>query len=403
MSIVQPQTLGGDSAWHRLTKMCVGSKPGFRYPLGLLLTAAAVFGPCCTAAAVTYRYTDLGTLGGGLSWGNGINNAGQVVGTASTGSGLSAAIWHGGKVTRLPMTLGDAINEAGQVAGLFYHPSSLGLNQPAVWTPPPPRPRLIYLKKPAERFAYVHDLNDAQQAVGRTGIGWDSVATIWNGTTPTYLATGGVAYAINNAGQVVGEGTHGNPIAIVWNGTTPTELRGPSDSLESRVLDINDAGQVVGWSYFTGSNGSGWYATLWNGTTPTELGTLGYARARALAINESGQIVGWAEAAGATGTEYHATLWTGTIATDLNVYLDAGTAADWALTEATDINDNGWITGTAYNRKTGLEHAFLLAVIPEPGTYSLLLAGLGVLVCAIPRQGSKSPSGSDASRNAQRC
>ncbi|WP_256209002.1 FxDxF family PEP-CTERM protein [Nitrosospira sp. Nsp14] len=46
---------------------------------------------------------------------------------------------------------------------------------------------------------------------------------------------------------------------------------------------------------------------------------------------------------------------------------------------ASDINDNGWIVGNAHNSKTGVDHAFLLAPIPEPETYAMLLAGLGLL------------------------
>src|SRR2546421_13023805 len=36
---------------------------------------------------------------------------------------------------------------------------------------------------------------------------------------------------------------------------------------------INNAGQVVGWSFT--SRLHDWRATLWNGTTPTDLGTMG--------------------------------------------------------------------------------------------------------------------------------
>jgi hypothetical protein len=56
-------------------------------------------------------------------------------------------------------------------------------------------------------------------------------------------------------------------------------------------------------------------------------------------------------------------------------------AAGWVLMFAYDINDNGAIVGTAYNNILGIEErAFLLTpAIPEPETYALMLAGLGLI------------------------
>lgn len=51
------------------------------------------------------------------------------------------------------------------------------------------------------------------------------------------------------------------------------------------------------------------------------------------------------------------------------------------LTEARDINNNGWIVGEAENHITHQKHAFLLSIdsspppIPEPETYAMLVAG----------------------------
>ena len=83
----------------------------------------------------------------------------------------------------------------------------------------------------------------------------------------------------------------------------------------------------------------------------------------------------------------HATLWNGTTAIDLNSYLDAEIlSAGWVLSYAFGINDNGWIVGGAYNTITHQSHGFLLkqiaapvAAVPEPETYAMLLAGLGLL------------------------
>lgn len=44
----------------------------------------------------------------------------------------------------------------------------------------------------------------------------------------------------------------------------------------------------------------------------------------------------------------------------------------WNLIEAHDINDNGWIVGSAYN-PSGQYYALIL--IPEPATLGLLVTG----------------------------
>ena len=68
-----------------------------------------------------------------------------------------------------------------------------------------------------------------------------------------------------------------------------------------------------------------------------------------------------------------ACLWENDTYFNLNDLVDA-TAAGWTLTEAQDINDNGWIVGYGYN-PSGSQQAFLLTPIPEPGTLSLLAFG----------------------------
>ena len=55
------------------------------------------------------------------------------------------------------------------------------------------------------------------------------------------------------------------------------------------------------------------------------------------------------------------------------------------LINARAINDSGAIVGDAYNSALGVEHAFVLTPIPEPETYAMLLAGLG-LIGAIARR-----------------
>jgi probable HAF family extracellular repeat protein len=156
---------------------------------------------------------------------------------------------------------------------------------------------------------------------------------------------------------------------------TFTDL-GTLGGTSSSAAAINASGQVAGSASTTGD---ATHATLWNGSTTTDLGTLGGTESYASAINASGQVVGLAYTTG--NLAYHATLWNGTAAIDLNSLLDASTVSSgWVLTQATGINDNGWIVGNASNSQLGItSHAFLLTAVPEPETYVMLLTGLGLL------------------------
>ena len=95
----------------------------------------------------------------------------------------------------------------------------------------------------------------------------------------------------------------------------------------------------------------------------TDLGTLGGDSSYALGINDAGQVVGWSHTAAG---DQHAFITgpNGVGMTDLNslVSLPGG---DF-LTNATGINNHGQV-------------AAIGNPIPEPETYAMLLAGLGLL------------------------
>ena len=175
--------------------------------------------------------------------------------------------------------------------------------------------------------------------------------------------------AITLAGLLIGVGT-GQANA---SGYTFTDL-GALGGNYSEATGINNSGQVVGWSEMS----TGYmHATIWNGTTPTDLGALeGGRHSRAMGINNSGQVVGWSYAAGAQ----HATIWNGGTPTDLNDFLSVSDVnAGWELNGAYGINDNGWVVGIAVNAMTGAANAFLLTPVPEPETYAMFMAGLGLM------------------------
>ena len=324
-----------------------------------------------------YIFTDLGTLGGNNSTATAINNAGQVAGFSYTTLDDShATLWNGTTLTALD-TMGGyysqatAINNAGQIVGHVNMSSTSNDWYGTVWNGASLTGNRILGTNHDDAYA----INDAGQVAGSNAYH----ATIWNGTTATVLGNGTVL-AINNNGQAAGAAMYsgGFEHATVWDGVTATDL-GTLGGSSSQAEGINDAGIIAGYSWIIGNAAT--HATIWNGTTITDLGTLGGNISQARAINNVGQVVGDA----ATLDHFqHATLWNGTTAIDLNNFMDAASiCAGWVLATANDINDNGWIVGIALNKLTGVRHGYLLsdtiAAVPEPSTYTMMLAGLCLL------------------------
>jgi hypothetical protein len=155
-------------------------------------------------------------------------------------------------------------------------------------------------------------------------------------------------------------------------GYTFTDLGTAGEDSVAAAIN-NNAGQVAG------STASSTNAALWNGTSATDLGTLGGNSSTAYGINSAGQVVGTCDR--------RATVWNGPSVFDLNSLLDADTvSAGWVLIEATGVNDSGWITGNAYTELTDDSRAFLLPAAPEPESYALTLAGLGIVGVAVRRR-----------------
>ncbi|MFG1604792.1 hypothetical protein [Actinoplanes sp. NPDC049265] len=145
----------------------------------------------------------------------------------------------------------------------------------------------------------------------------------------------GEARAINDHGQVVGEGwlssgaqgSHG----FLWSGGKVTDLGvlAPGEWEYGRATDVNDRGQVAGFSVFRGDpEESAAHAFRWQRGVLSDIDTTSFDSA-ATAINNRGQVVGNRYTAGGA----HAFRWQGGVMTDL------GTGYAW------DINDHGQVIG----------------------------------------------------------
>ena len=135
---------------------------------------------------------------------------------------------------------------------------------------------------------------------------------------------------------------------------------------------INNAGQVVGWSYLHGTS-LPTHAFLYSGGGMTDLGTLGGSSSMGDDINNEGQIVGYSQLPG--NNRIAAFLYSGGTMIDLNSFL--APTSGWQLEEAYAINDLGQVVG--YGTIAGETHAFLLDTTPEPSSAALLGAGATLL------------------------
>jgi probable HAF family extracellular repeat protein len=347
----------------------------------LILAAPGLF------AQTMYSVIDLGTLGGNRSIAHGINNSGQVVGSAYiTSNGQTYPfLYSGGSMSILGVLPGAAyhINDSGQVVGKTadYHAFLYSEGSMSELDTSQAIPSTAY------------DINDNGLVAGDI----QGYAFLYNDGFMDILSTLGSstsgARGINNNGQMAGwvwlpfatvDGPWTSQRAIVYSGGVMTDLGTLCfDPMycygqgQSGADAINDTGQVVGFATNgeeAPDGGTGWYpevqhAFLYSGGSMIDLGTLvnggGVGFSEGTAINNKGWVVGFSTFPGGLSLyQYHAFLYDGQAMRDLNDLIPANSG--WTLQSATGINDSGQIVGYGIN-PFGQTHAFLLTSISVLG------------------------------------
>lgn len=332
-------------------------------------------------AAPRYDVISLGTLGGAQSWAFGLNDLGQVVGRSETGYGQDAAfLYQNGQMGFVSETSNlysaNAISNTGRIVGV-----AVGANG--------------YVYDKTEGVAILGalttggitlpaDVNDSGQVVGNSDAlpGRPSNPLSFSVYHAFVFENGDLrdldagsrfyssAYAINNAGTIVGT-KYSGAYGFIYSNASFEEIANFTPE------DINNAGQVVGRTYTQ----SGYSAALYDNGEMRALGTLGGASAMATAINDTGTIVGVSLIP--SGSE-RAFVYDGTSMHDINDLIDPTTG--WTLTRADGINIHGQVIATGFHSTMpSVSRSLLLnpvSPIPEPSIYAMLLPGLLVLSAA---------------------
>jgi probable HAF family extracellular repeat protein len=173
----------------------------------------------------------------------------------------------------------------------------------------------------------------------------------------------GLAAAINDEGQVVGQsGSCTTPLAaasnqhaMLWQDGVPSDLGTLGGVTNNAALAINNWGQIVGFSDLPGDSTG--HAFIWQHGVMSDIGTLPGAGCPAMClssawgINDAGQVVG--QSCDENG-DCRAFLWQDGVMRDLNAITDRNTPeGSFDLIGAQGINSRGAIAGEAANPSAG--------------------------------------------------
>lgn len=354
-------------------------------PLPQLILLAVLAVPFAAHADPSYSVTVVGVAG---STASDVNNSGQVTGWFATGGGTDHAFLYSGGVSSDLGTLGgasshaNALNDLGQVVG--YADISGGGRRAFLYS----SGTMTNLGTFGGRDSFANGINNAGAVVGAVGVTWQDEGFLYSGGSMQSLApfapagAVGAAYAINNAGQIVGEYTHGAPTTPEWpraafilSGGAFTYMGDIDHAFDNTSMSINDHGLAIGNAHLHFENG---FTFEYSAAGLQRVGGDSPDHTWAYDVNNHGQAVGFRTAGflspnramllnGAPGDTW----------LDLNALIDP--ASGWTLTQANAINDLQQIAATGC--RGGECFALRLdpiCAVPEPAGAAMLLAGLAI-------------------------
>lgn len=314
------------------------------------------------AASPAYTVIEIGPVTGFNSSGaSGINESGQVVGTLAQlpYGAQSAFVWDQtngvqalGKFENRG-TAGNAINDNGDVVGRALGLSVYDVGFPFFWSPDSGFRRL---NEPTGYYGgSATGVNNAGQVSGYVGTG-TYLATRWEEDGQAQLlgslgGTWGYGNGINEAGQVAGYSgnSSGYHHPFLWDpetGMTDLGTFAGTDTSFGQAFAINEAGHVVG----NADSGSFGRAFLWQ---DGELIAIGPNLSYAYALNDLDHVVGQFT----SRSRSRAFLYKDGKFVDLNALIPSNPRV--TLTDARGINNAGWIVANGTNAQ-GKKRAFVL-------------------------------------------
>ena len=351
-----------------------------------------LFLTCRATPATTYNITDLGTLGGTISYAFGVNIHGDVVGSSTTSTGEEHAfLYHNGVMTDLGvLNSGDTfsraygINDSGVVVG-----QSLGATSSPFYY----NGQMHFVGSLGGDYGFANKINNAGQIVG--------ISSNANGETHAFRSTGGtmldlgvlssaldysIGYGVNDSGAVTGYATTdaaGDYDAFLYNGGPLQDIGNLGGN--SRGFAINNAGYIAGDSIIDANGDQRVF--LWHNGVFTNLGTTaGAISVDGGNVNNLNEVVGTLIFDPSDVTKNHGFLYSDGVMVDVNTLLRANSG--WVLRDAQAINDLGQIVG--FGDIDGQQHAYLLSPVPEPSTFGLAMAVVPLAISAWRRRRKRS-------------
>jgi probable HAF family extracellular repeat protein len=297
-----------------------------------------------------------------LTYVNGLNNKGEVVGFVET-TGVRAFVWRDGTYTDLVSRI-DQTSQQTEATGIDDRSRIVGHRNDRT-----PRAfllrtnRRIDIEVEPNVPSTLYAINNAGQILGKSGPRAFILHGLTSGSPFTEFlpdlpgGSGSTAWSLNEAGVAVGvSGPADAERPVLWTDGSVTSLPLLPNAVEGEARAINNSNQVIGFNQV----GSNRRAFLWSAQALQELPLLGIGEnsSEASDINNWGVSVGYT----ANGFNFYAVMWIGNRAIELTTRIapDDPLKGSVILQQANFINDRGQIVVRGRDVNTGTARMYLL-------------------------------------------